>query len=69
MPTSVANEVDLIILSSVWNQCEPLFPRIINRNISEFAVTELCLNHSCTFFISLIRLKNMFCKFMPKIKD
>ena len=53
-------------ISPICNVCESVFPRIINWNLSGFALTELYTNHPYTFYAFCIRLLNMLPKFIPQ---
>ena len=57
--SSVTVENNFAVLSPTCNIREPLFPMILNWNLSGFAFFEFCTNHSYTSYISCIRLVNV----------
>ena len=66
IPWKVTDETDFVVVSPTCNMCEPLFPMIINWNLSGFAFIEFCTNHSHTFYISCVRLVNVSSKLIPQ---
>ena len=66
IPSSVKDEANFMVISTIFTAGEPAFRRIINRNLSRFVFIELYRNHSYMFFISCIRLENMLSKFIPQ---
>ena len=66
IPSSVTDEANFMVIKRIFNVCEPVFPRIINWNLSGFGFNELNRNHSYTFYIPCIRLVNMLSKFVPQ---
>ena len=66
IPSSVTDEANFMVTLPICNECEPVFPRIINLSLSGFVFIELYTNHSYTFFISCIRLENILFKLIPQ---
>ena len=68
IPRSVTDETNFVVISLIWiwNACEPVFPMILNWKCSWFAFIELYANHSCSFYVSGVRLMNMLSKFIPQ---
>ena len=50
IPSSVTDEANFMVIKRIFNVCEPVFPRIINWNLSGFAFIEWYPDHSYTSF-------------------
>ena len=66
IPSSVTDETDFMVISPIGNVSEPVFPRIINWNLSGFAFHEFYKNYSYTFYVSCLNLVNMLSEFLPQ---
>ena len=68
IPSSVSDEADFTVIAPIYNACEPVYPKIMNWNLSGFAFIELYTKHSYTFSISCIPLENMLSNSYPQNK-